>query len=156
VTFDAARLAAVVSPLRRALLAAAREREALPDIPDAQVEVIRALPHGTVSSPSELARSLGLNRSTVSNLLAAMERSGLIARRARADDRRQVDVVASAQALGYFERFDAAGADIVSAAASALTPSELAALGAAVPVLERLRDLLVEQRRDAASVEEDA
>jgi DNA-binding MarR family transcriptional regulator len=155
-TFDAARLAAVISPLRRALLAAAREREALPDIPDAQIEVIRALPRGTVTSPSDLARSLGLNRSTISNLLAAMERSGLVARRPRADDRRHVEVVASADALGYFERFDAASAAIVSRAASALTPAELAALDAAVPVLERLRDVLVEQRRDAASVIEEA
>lgn len=146
-SFDAGRLAAVISPLRRALLAAAREREGLPDIPDAQVEVIRALPRGTVASPSGLADTLGLGRSTVSNLLAVMERSGLVARRPRTDDRRQVDVVASAEALGYFERFDRASAAIVADAAASLSPEELAALDAAVPVLERLRDVLVAQRR---------
>lgn len=146
-SFDAGRLAAVVSPLRRALLAAAREQEALPDIPDAQIEVLRALPLGTVASPGGLAESLGLGRSTISNLLAAMERSGLVARRPRTDDRRQVDVVASAEALGYFDRFDRASAEIVAGAAASLSASDRAALEAAVPALERLRDALVEQRR---------
>jgi len=64
-SFDAARLAAVISPLRRALLAAAREQEGLPDIPDAQIEIIRALPRGTVAAPGELAETLGLGRSTI-------------------------------------------------------------------------------------------
>ena len=45
---DPARLAAVISPLRRDLLAGARAAEHLPDIPDAQIEVIRALPRGVV------------------------------------------------------------------------------------------------------------
>ena len=52
---DASRLASVISPLRRVLLASARAAEHLPEIPDAQVEVIRALPRGVVSSPGELA-----------------------------------------------------------------------------------------------------
>lgn len=146
-SLDAARLAAVISPLRRALLAAARERESLPDIPDAQIEVLRALPEGTVASPSGLAQALGLGRSTISNLLAAMERARLVTRRARTDDRRQVDVVASDEALGYFGRFDRASAAIVADAAASLPPEDRAALEAAVPALERLRDALVAQRR---------
>lgn len=148
-SFDAGRLAAVISPLRRALLAAARAREGLPDIPDAQVEVVRALPHGTVASPSGLADALGLRRSSVSNLLASMERAGLVARRPRSDDRRQVDVVASAKALGYFERFDRASEAIVADAAASLSAEDLTALEQAVPALERLRDVLVAQRAAA-------
>lgn len=146
-SLDAGRLAAVISPLRRALLSAAREREGLPDIADAQVEVIRALPPGTVASPSGIADSLGLGRSTVSNLLASMERAGLVVRKPRTDDRRQVDVVASAEALGYFDRFDRAAEAIVTDAAASLSAEDLAALAAAVPALERLRDALVAQRR---------
>ncbi|MGZ0712649.1 MarR family winged helix-turn-helix transcriptional regulator (plasmid) [Coraliomargarita sp. W4R53] len=146
-TLDAARLASIVSPLRRALLAAVRGREGLPDIPDAQIEVIRALPRGSVISPGGLADSLGLGRSTVSNLLAAMEKSGLVARQTRTDDRRQVDVVASARALGYFDRFDRASAEIVTEATASLDDGELEALAAALPALERLRDVLVEQSR---------
>lgn len=143
---DAARLAAVVSPLRRALLTAAREREGLPDIPDAQIEVIRALPRGTVASPGELADRLGLRRPTLSNLLAAMEAAGLIARRRSDADGRRVEVVATPEALGFFERFDAASAAIVAEAAASLSPADAAALAAAVPALEALRDALVVNR----------
>jgi DNA-binding MarR family transcriptional regulator len=142
-SLDATRLAAVISPLRRALLAAARERENLPDIPDAQIEVIRALPRDAVASPSGLADSLGLGRSTISNLLAAMERSGLVTRTARTDDRRQVDVAASAKALGFFDRFDRSSAAIVADAAATLSATDRQALEAAVPALERLRDALL-------------
>lgn len=149
-TLDATRLAAIVSPLRRALLAAARERESLPEIPDAQIEVIRALPRGTVASPSGLAETLGLGRSTISNLLASMERAGLVTREPRTDDRRQVDVAASTEALGYFDRFDRASAAIVAEATAALAPDDRTALEAAVPALERLRDALIAGRRDAS------
>ena len=150
-TLAAGRLAAVVSPLRRALLAAAREREGLPDIPDAQIEVLRALPRGTMASPGGLAEALGLGRSTISNLLASMERAGLIARRTRTDDRRQVDVVASAEALSYFDRFDRASSEIVADAAASLSAEHRAALEAAVPALESLRDALVARRSHPAN-----
>ncbi|WP_353816555.1 MarR family winged helix-turn-helix transcriptional regulator [Agromyces sp. SYSU T00266] len=152
-SFDAARLAAVVSPLRRALLGAARRREGLPELQDAQIEVIRALPRGTVASPSELAESLGLGRPTVSNLLNRMERDGLVARTPRAGDGRGVDVVASAHALDLFVRFDRASAAIVADAASVLPADDLDALDAALPALERLRDVLVELRHGDGAAE---
>ncbi len=143
---DPAELAAVISPLRRTLLAAARAAEQLPEIPDAQIEIIRALPRGTVAAPGELAQRLGLSRSTVSNLLRAMEANGLIARRQRHDDRRQVDVLASAKALDLFDRFDRASAELVSAAAATLSTQDSESLAAALPALQRLRDALTTQR----------
>jgi DNA-binding MarR family transcriptional regulator len=139
---DAARLAAVISPLRRTLLAAARDAEHLPDIPDAQVEIIRALPRDTASSPGELAERLGLSRPTVSNLLTVMENNGLVERRPRPGDRRHVEVVVTAKALDLFDRFDRASGDLVAAAAGTLTDADRAVLAAALPVLERLRDAL--------------
>jgi DNA-binding MarR family transcriptional regulator len=139
---DPARLAAVISPLRRTLLAAARAAEHLPEIPDAQIEIVRALPRGTVSAPGELADRLGLSRSTVSNLLTTMEAAGLIERRPRAGDRRHVEVLATARALDLFDRFDLASGDLLADAAATLTPADRAALAAAVPALERLRDAL--------------
>ncbi len=152
-TLDVGRLTAVISPLRRTLLAAAAAREQLPDIPDAQVEIIRALPAGTTAAPGELAASLGLTRPTVSNLLAQMESRGLITRTRRAEDRRRVDVAASDEALGYFTRFDHASGAIVAEAAESLTAADLAALQHALPALERLRDVLAELRlRDAQDV----
>ncbi|MFT3798069.1 MarR family winged helix-turn-helix transcriptional regulator [Microbacterium sp.] len=144
---DPTRLWAAISPLRRTLLATTLAEEELPDLPEAQIEVIRALPRGTVASPSELAAALGLSRPSVSNLLAAMERTGLAARRPHERDGRQVDVVASERALAYFERFDAANAALVDGLAAELTPGEVAAIDRALPALERLRDLLVAHRR---------
>jgi DNA-binding MarR family transcriptional regulator len=132
----------VISPLRRTLLAAARAAEQLPEIPDAQIEIIRALPRGTVAAPGELAQRLGLSRSTVSNLLRAMETNGLIARRQRTDDRRQVAVLASARALDLFDRFDRASAELVAMAAATLSNKDNEALAAALPALQRLRDAL--------------
>jgi len=147
---DPATLAAVISPLRRTLLAAARAAERLPEIPDAQIEIIRALPRGTVAAPGELAQRLGLNRSTVSNLLRAMEASGLITRRQRTDDRRQVAVLASARALDLFDRFDRASAELVTTAVGTLSAQDHEALAAALPALHRLRDALNAQRLNAA------
>ncbi|GAA1960296.1 MarR family winged helix-turn-helix transcriptional regulator [Microbacterium deminutum] len=148
---DPARLAAVISPLRRALLAGARAAEHLPEIPDAQIEVIRALPRGVVSSPGDLADRLGVSRSTVSNLLTAMEERGLVARRPSADDRRRVEVLASALALTLFERFDRASAALVGQAAASLPTADRDALAVALPALEHLRDALAAQRGAAAS-----
>ncbi|GIH05470.1 hypothetical protein Rhe02_35370 [Rhizocola hellebori] len=143
---DPAGLAAVISPLRRALLAAARAAEHLPEIPDAQIEIIRALPRGTVAAPGELAQRLGLSRSTVSNLLRAMEANGLIARQQRRDDRRQVAVLASARALDLFGRFDRASARLVADAAATLSTPDHHALAAALPALQRLCDAVNAQR----------
>ena len=147
-TLDAPRLASLISPLRRSLLAATREREHLPHISDAQVEIVRALPRGTVLAPGELAQRLGLERSTVSNQLKSMERDGLIIRRPRADDRRGVEVEASDTALGYFDRFDAVSAEIIRSAASSLSEPDLAALERALPALEHLTAVLVKRRRE--------
>lgn len=144
---DVARLSGLISPLRRSLLRAARAAEHLPDLPDAQVEVLRALPVDTARSPVELAEDLSLNRTTVSNLLKSMEAGGLVTRATDAADRRRVEVRASAEAHRLLERFDAASASLVGDALSALGPADAAALAAALPALERLRDTLQERSR---------
>ncbi|SDL63191.1 MarR family winged helix-turn-helix transcriptional regulator [Microbacterium azadirachtae] len=139
------RLAAVISPLRRTLLSAARERGSLPDIPDAQIEVVRALlpsPDGAERGPAELADALHLSRSTVSNLLRAMEADGLVERRRGAGDGRRVVVAASARAIDLFHRFDEAAGELLREALASLDPSDRSAVDAAVPALERLAEAL--------------
>lgn len=149
------RLAAVISPLRRTLLTAARERGGLPDIPDAQIEVVRALlappgdgagrgadPRPAGRGPAELAQALHLSRPTISNLLGAMEADGLVERRRADGDGRRVVVVASARATELFHRFDEAAADILQEALKLLDPADRAAVAAAVPALEALTDAL--------------
>ncbi|WP_120493881.1 MarR family winged helix-turn-helix transcriptional regulator [Microbacterium phyllosphaerae] len=152
---DAARLAAVISPLRRALLAATRAEARLPELSDAQIDVIRALPRGTSRGPAEIAERLRLSRPTVSNLLTAMEGDGLVERTPAPSDGRRVVVRASAAALDLFDRFDAANSALVAQATAQLRHDELATLDAALPVLERLCTLLggadPEQRTTAES-----
>jgi DNA-binding MarR family transcriptional regulator len=143
---DAARLASVISPLRRTLLAAARAAEHLPEIPDAQIEIIRALPRGTVAGPGELAERLGLSRPTVSNLLTTMESAGLVERRRSPANQRRVEVLATAKALDLFDRFDLASGKLVAGAAATLSAADRSALAAAVPALERLRDALTDAK----------
>ncbi|MEV5646993.1 MarR family transcriptional regulator [Nocardia sp. NPDC052254] len=139
---DSARLAAVISPLRRTLLNATRAVEHLPEIPDAQIEIIRALPPGTAVTSGELAHHLGLSRPTVSNLLTTMEAAGLIERCPRPGDRRRVDILTTARARDLFARFDTASSTLMSGAVGTLDPADRAALTAALPALERLRDAL--------------
>lgn len=136
--FNAARLAAVISPLRRALLAATRAEAALPELADSQIDVIRALPRGTRRGPAEIAAMLRLSRPTVSNLLGIMETEGLLERAPDPSDGRRVTVRASATALDLFDRFDAANEALVARATATLDDEDRVALGRALPVLETL------------------
>lgn len=135
---DAARLAAVISPLRRALLSATRAAAALPELSEAQIDVLRALPRGTAKGPAEIAAQLRLGRPTVSNLLGGMESEGLIERAPDPSDGRRVVVTASPRALDLFERFDASSSRLVVEASASLSASERATLEAAIPALEHL------------------
>lgn len=137
-SLDATRFAAVISPLRRALLAATRADADLPELPDAQIDILRALPRGTARGSAEIADVLRLQRSTVSNLLGAMQADGLVVRSPDPRDGRRVMVRASARALDLFDRFDAAHSALVERATAELPAAERAALALAVPALEQL------------------
>lgn len=141
---DPSRLTRVITPLKRTLLRAARGVEGLPDIPDAQIEILRILPVGTALSPGELASALQLSRSTVSNLVTAMLDAGLVTRRPAAHDRRSAEVAASARAIELLRRFDAASEVILQQALDLLDGDERAALEAALPALEHLQRALEE------------
>jgi DNA-binding MarR family transcriptional regulator len=139
---DASRLAAVISPLRRALLSATRAAARLPELSEAQIDVLRTLPRGTAKGPAEIAARLRLGRPTVSNLLGGMESEGLIERAPDPSDGRRVVVTASRSALDLFERFDSASSRLVVDASTRLSTAERTALSAALPALERLCALL--------------
>jgi len=151
---DAARLAAVISPLRRALLAAVRADAGLPELPEAQIDVLRTLPRGTARGPAQIAARLRLSRPTVSNLLSSMEADALIERTSDPSDGRRVVVRASARALDLFDRFDAANSALVAKASEDLGDDDRAALAAALPVLERLCAALTATRSADTAPEE--
>ncbi|MEN2739944.1 MarR family transcriptional regulator [Microbacterium sp. X-17] len=140
------RLAAVISPLRRILLRRSRATEHLPDLPDSHIEVLRALPRGTVLTASDLARRIDLRPSTLSNLLVAMESAGLVARRQDETDRRRVLILATPWALTLFERYDTASAALIETATHTLTEQHQRALSAAIPALEKLEVALRDQK----------
>lgn len=135
----ARRLSAEIGPFRRTLLGTARRSVDLPDLPDAQIEVLRRLDEDGWASPTALGRSLGLARSTVSNLVAAMERDGLVERRLARGDGRSTQVGLTPLARQRLGVYDASAEHVLVAAMRALAPEDQRAVAAAVPVLERLR-----------------
>lgn len=137
-TVDAARLAGAISSLRRILLSAARDTARLPEIPDAQIEILRTLFRQAPLGSGELATRLGLNRSTISNLLTAMEGSELIERVAADGDGRRVEVWPTARATDLFTRFDRTTSVLVEEALGGLSPHQRKALVDAVEPLEAL------------------
>lgn len=141
----ARRLSAEIGPFRRTLLATARRSVALPDIPDAQIEVLRRLGEDGWSSPTALGRSLGLARSTVSNLVQAMERDGLVERRLARGDGRSTEVGLTGLAEGRLADYDASAERVLVDAMDALSEDDRRALAVAMPALERLRARLDER-----------
>ncbi|MFJ2842952.1 MarR family transcriptional regulator [Streptomyces griseofuscus] len=105
---EAARVAAglggLLGPLRRAVLRATRKAERLPDLPEAQIELLRALsssPEGL--SPGAAATRVRVAPSTVSNLVRAMSAARLVERVRPEHDQRTVVLTASKEALNPLE-----------------------------------------------------
>ncbi|GAA1836097.1 hypothetical protein GCM10009772_11930 [Pseudonocardia alni subsp. carboxydivorans] len=141
VTTTAALIGRELGPLRRTLLRRTRIAADLPDLSEAQIELLRTLAAEGPLAPSELAAALRLARSTVSNLLRTLTAAGFVERRAGANQRTVV-VTVSARAAGALERYDAAAEALLGAALDRLAPAERAALAAAAPVLARLTGAL--------------
>jgi DNA-binding MarR family transcriptional regulator len=140
---DAARrLSAEVGPFRRALLNTARRSGGLPDIPDAQIEVLRRLDADGWSSPTTLGRALGLARSTVSNLVAVMEREGLVERRLARGDGRSTEVGLTELAERRLAVYDESAERVLVEAMAAATAADRQVLVEAGAALARLRQRL--------------
>ncbi|MEW1958705.1 MarR family transcriptional regulator [Kineococcus sp. NPDC059986] len=132
----ARRLGPLLGPLRRTVLRRSRDLAALPDLPEAQVELLRVLADDGPQSPSGLADRLHLARPTISNLLRTMTSAGLVDRSPGAG--RAVAVSATGHALELLRRYDAASARTLERALGHLDAGDRAALAAALPALDRL------------------
>jgi DNA-binding MarR family transcriptional regulator len=141
-TATAAGLSVLLGPLRRRVLRRSRELADLPDLPEAQVELLRVLAERGPLTPSQVAETLHLARSTISNLLRVTGAAGLTERSAGAGDLRVVNVSATGSALSLLARYDRASATTVGAAAARLTPEDQATLPDVVAVLGRLLAVL--------------
>lgn len=138
----AAGLSRVLGPLRRAVLRNTRAAEGLPDLPDTYIEILRTVATTPAISPRSIADQLGLARPTVSNLIQAMRRDGLLDLARSDKDARVVKVTITDTAAQLLGRYDTASARIVSVALNRLTATERAAIAAAVPALAALQATL--------------
>ncbi|WP_198415998.1 MarR family winged helix-turn-helix transcriptional regulator [Cryobacterium algoricola] len=133
-------LTRLLGPLRREMSRATRAAEELPDIPEAQIELLRVLVVSGPLNTRDAAVALRIARPTVSNLVKAMTAAGLV-ERASTGDLRSAMLVATPHARDMLFRFDRTSMATVAAAIARLSPDEQGVLASAIPVLNRLRNL---------------
>jgi DNA-binding MarR family transcriptional regulator len=95
---------------------------------------------------TDLAVIEGVTQPSMTVLVTALERGGLVARHSDPADGRVTLVALTAEGQRYLRRRRSAGADALALLIDKLPPGEAAALAAAIPALQHLRDLDMEQR----------
>jgi DNA-binding MarR family transcriptional regulator len=135
-------LGRLIGPLRRAVLLRTRRAEHLPDLPEAQIELLRVLSEAGPLAPRDAATRLRVASSTVSNLVRVMTASGLVERRPSPTDLRTVTLVASPHALDLLDRYDRVSTEELRRALSALAPDSRRAIEEALPALRELQGAL--------------
>jgi DNA-binding MarR family transcriptional regulator len=143
-------LAQAIGPVRRALVKATQAAGDLPDLPEAQIEVLRLLVERGGLSSTEIATRLGLARPTVSNLLKAMSGLRLIDRTASEDDLRSTLVGASARARVLLARYDRISAGILEEALGRVDPDARDALSRCAAALTQLAAALAADTLDGS------
>jgi DNA-binding MarR family transcriptional regulator len=95
---------------------------------------------------TDLAVIEGITQPSMTVLVTALERGDLVARHSDPADGRVTLVALTAEGQRYLRRRRSAGADALAQLIGKLPPGEAAALAAAIPALQHLRDLDHEQR----------
>ncbi|OBJ83274.1 MarR family winged helix-turn-helix transcriptional regulator [Mycobacterium sp. 1245852.3] len=144
----AAELGRLIGPLRRAVLAT-RHAEGLPDLPEAQIELLRALQQAGTATPGEISTRLRAAPSTVSNLVRTMTAAGLVVRTQSATDLRNVYLSLSPAACEMLDRYDRVSTTALRDAMDRLSPRYRKALEAALPAIAELITALAERPPDA-------
>jgi DNA-binding MarR family transcriptional regulator len=102
---------------------------------------------------TDLAMAQGITQPSVTSLVTALERAGLVERRNDPADRRVVLVAITAAGSEYLHARRRANIEAFVQLIERLPPDEAAALAAAIPALEHLRELDDEQRDPSASTD---
>lgn len=131
----------LIGPLRRAILRTRRTAD-LPDLPEAQIELLRALAEAGPLSPRQAADRLRLAPSTVSNLVRTMTTAGLVEREPSTTDLRTVRLTASPTALEMLDTYDRTSTAALHRALANLTPNSREAIEHALPALAELLTVL--------------
>lgn len=137
-------LTEVVTRLRRALRTSIRSDYPWESLPMAQVELLLALRDDEPVRVGALAARQRLAPSTVSGLVQTLVEAGLVVRETGTDDRRVAVVRLTDAGRARLNGWERAHLDRFSAALAGLGPDERTRLGAALPALGRLADLLGE------------
>lgn len=134
----------LIGPLRRAVLRT-RLAEDLPDLPEAQIELLRALEIVGTATPSELAAQLQVAPSTISNLVRTMTAAGLVRRTPSTTDLRTVQLGLSPKSRDMLHRYDRTSTAALRRAIDRLTTKERAALERGMPALRALLTALEDE-----------
>jgi DNA-binding MarR family transcriptional regulator len=115
-----------------------RVAAALPDLQEAQIELLRTLDdHGPLGT-LETARRLRVAPSTVSNLVRTMSAKGLVERHTSATDLRATELTVSTEARTLLHRYDKVGGAVLREALDTLPTAERRKLDQAMPALTAL------------------
>lgn len=138
----AGQLSATIGPLRRRLLRATRNAAGLPDLPDASVELLRAVDRLGSPTVAEAAAALHTATSTVSNLLRSLLRDELLTRTTDESDRRVSHLELTDRARELLQRYDGVSRKLIAEAMERMPAGDRAALERAAPALRSLFDAL--------------
>jgi DNA-binding MarR family transcriptional regulator len=114
----------------------------LPDLPDAQVELLRLLERTPGLGVNDVATRLRVAPSTVSNLLRSLGSAALIERKHSPHDLRAVHLYPSAHALKLLRRYDKVSRAVLDEALAKLDAEDRRALQRATLALAHLLESL--------------
>jgi DNA-binding MarR family transcriptional regulator len=98
---------------------------------------------------TDLAVAQGVTQPSMTALVTALERSGLVERLSDPSDKRVTLVAVTPEGSQYVKHRRGSGADVIAELINELPADEAAMLSAAVPALVHLRDLYTQQRDPA-------
>jgi DNA-binding MarR family transcriptional regulator len=90
---------------------------------------------------TDLSVSEGITQPSMTSLVTALEKSGLVERRQDASDQRVVLVALTPAGAEYLRKRRQAGTEAFARLIAELPPTDAAAIAAAAPALRHLRDL---------------
>jgi DNA-binding MarR family transcriptional regulator len=134
---------AVADRLRPTLLGVARElrRERIAGVSPHQVSLLVAIKHSPGVTVGELATDERVSTAAMSKRVSRLERDGLVERTPSETDRRCVGLSLTEDGQRILRRVRSRRTAWLASRLSALSPAELAAVGAAAEPLARLLEL---------------
>ncbi len=131
---------AVADRLRPTLLHLARElrRERIAGVSSQQVGLLVSIKYAPDVTVGELAAEERVSTAAMSKRVSRLERGGLVARTQSEQDRRRVGLTLTEEGQRVLRRVRSRRTAWLASRLGALTPAELAAVGAAVEPLTRL------------------